>query len=402
MLRLTEDLAKDWLCRLGFPVPQGHVAGNAGEARAAALALGGAAMVKALIPAGRRGKAGAVVRAADADAVATAATRLLGGTVNNCLVEQVYVEACVAIRDELYLAFVVDGAQPVVLASLAGGVDVEDAVHDAPGGMARRVIDPIDGLAPWQALDLWLEAGLRGPPLAAVAALTTRLYQAFRDADALLFEVNPLALDETGAPQLVGTMMAIDPDALFRQQQWERAAARADAVAAGANPRERAVAEANRAYTGGECQYIELDGDIGLLVGGGGAGLYQHDLVLEAGGRPANHCVTPPTGADNRKLKAVLGAILDNPNLRGLLLGFNFAQMARTDIRVRTLVELLDKKRIDTARLPVVLRLFGAGESDSRAMVAGRPNVHYVPRGTTLKQAVDLIVRLVREQEAGS
>jgi len=122
--------------------------------------------------------------------------------------------------------------------------------------------------------------------------------------------------------------------------------------------------------------------------------LYQHDLMLEVGGRPANHCVTPPTGADNRKLKAVLSAIFDNPKLRGLLLGFNFAQMARTDIRARTLIELLDEKKIDTARLPIVIRLFGAGESESRAMVAGRPNIHYVPRGTTLKQAVRLIVQL--------
>ncbi|MPZ44321.1 MAG: hypothetical protein GEV05_13120 [Betaproteobacteria bacterium] len=151
---------------------------------------------------------------------------------------------------------------------------------------------------------------------------------------------------------------------------------------------------ANREYPGGECQYVELEGDIGLLVGGGGAGLYQHDLMLEAGGRPANHCVTPPTGSDNRKLKAVLSAILDNPKLRGLLVGFNFAQMARTDIRVRTLIELLDEKKIDTARLPIVIRLFGAGEPESRAMVAGRKNIHYVARGTTLKEAVRLIVQL--------
>lgn len=400
MLRLTEDLAKDWLRTRGFAVPRGLAADSVATARVAAERLGGAAVVKALIPTGRRGKAGAVVVTDDAEAAAAAAQRLLGATVNDCVVDQVYLEERVAIREELYLAFVVDGARPVALASRSGGVDIEDVAHASPGAMVRREIDPIDGLAPWQALELWLEAGLRGAALAAVAALTTRLYHAFCAADALLFEINPLALDAAGTPHLVGAMLAIDTDALMRQPQWQPAAARADASAAGANPRERAVAEANRAYAGGECQYIELDGDIGLLVGGGGAGLYQHDLVLEAGGRPANHCVTPPTGADNRKLKAVLGAILDNPKLRGLLLGFNFAQMARTDIRVRTLVELLDERRIDTARLPIVLRLFGAGEADSRAMVAGRPNVHYVPRGTTLKQAVDLIVRLVREQGA--
>jgi succinyl-CoA synthetase beta subunit len=135
-------------------------------------------------------------------------------------------------------------------------------------------------------------------------------------------------------------------------------------------------------------------------VGGGGAGLYLHDTVLELGGRPANHCVTPPVSADNRKLKAVLSAILDNPKVRGLLVGFNFAQMARTDIRTRTLVELLDEKQIDTRHFPIVIRLFGAGEELSRQMVAGRPNVHYLPRGTTLKQAAQQIVELTEQARA--
>lgn len=396
MLRLTEDLAKTWLAARGLAVPRGRLATCPDEARAVAAELGGASVVKALVPTGRRGKAGAVVLADDPEAAGRAASGLIGRVVNGHDVTQVYVEERVAIEDELYVAFIVDGAQPVVLASRAGGVDVEAAAGALPEGMARRTIDPIDGLAPWQAIELWLEAGLRGPVLAAVAATTAALYRAFRDADALVLEVNPLALDAAGKPHLVGAMLAIDPDALYRQPQWQTV----ELEAAGDNPRERAVAEANRAYAGGECQYIELDGDIGLLVGGGGAGLYQHDLVLEAGGRPANHCVTPPTGADNRKLKAVLEAIFDNPKARGLLVGFNFAQMARTDIRVRTLVSLLDERQIDTTRFPIVLRLFGTGEAESRAMLAGRPNVHYVPRGTTLKQAVDLIVRLVRENRS--
>lgn len=85
-----------------------------------------------------------------------------------------------------------------------------------------------------------------------------------------------------------------------------------------------------------------------------------------------------------------------------MLVGFNFAQMARTDIRVRSLLEMLDEKHIDTARFPIVIRLFGAGEEESRAMAAGRPNIYYVPRGTTLKQAVRLIVDLVGRQRQGA
>ena len=147
---------------------------------------------------------------------------------------------------------------------------------------------------------------------------------------------------------------------------------------------------------GGEAQYQEVDGDIGLLVGGGGAGLYLHDAILELGGRPANHCVTPPTGSDSRKLKEVLRAIFDNPRLRGLLVGFNFAQMARADIRVRALVDILREKRIDTTRLPIVIRLFGPGEEEARRLAAEFPGITYLPRGASLRQAAECIVALTK------
>jgi succinyl-CoA synthetase beta subunit len=106
--------------------------------------------------------------------------------------------------------------------------------------------------------------------------------------------------------------------------------------------------------------------------------------------------VTPPTGADNRKLRSVIEAIVDNPRARGLLVGFNFAQMARADIRVRTLVEVLDARAIDATRFPIVIRLFGAGEDEARSQVAGRPGIHYLPREASLDDAVRLIVALTR------
>lgn len=389
MLRLTEELAKAWLRDCGLPVPQGFTAASADEARGAAARLPSGAVVKALVPAGGRGKAGAVLMIGNADEAGAAAKQLLGSVVRGHLVHAVYVEERVAITDEYYLSFVLRDDRPEVLVSRVGGVDIEEVARVNPEKLVKLRVDPLRGLDTWTATDLWHAAGLRGASLPRIAALTTQLYGAFCRADALLLEVNPLAIDAAGAAHVVGAMMGIDPHALFRHPGW-----RGDSEPLPENPRERAVALANRASAGGECQYVELEGDIGLLVGGGGAGLYQHDLMLEAGGRPANHCVTPPTGADNLKLKAVLSAILDNPRLRGLLLGFNFAQMARTDIRARTLADLLDEKKIDTARLPIVIRLFGAGESESRAMMVGRPNIHYVSRGTTLKEAVRLIVQL--------
>ena len=394
MIRLSEAEAKTWLRESGLPVPWGMAASDAAAAAASVAEHAGPAVVKAMVATGRRGKAGAVLMADDGAARGAAAASLLGREVNGFRTAAVYVEQRIAITAEYYFAVVLDGASPEVLISCAGGVEIEEVAHSRPEAVLRAPIDPLTGLTAATASALWQRAGAPAAALARLAELSVGLYAAFVRADGLMLEINPLALDAAGQPWLVGAMLGVDPAALGRHPQW-----RASGEALPDNPRERAVVLANREGAG-ECQYNELDGDIGLLVGGGGAGLYLHDLILEFGGAPANHCVTPPTSADNRKLKAVLEAIFDNPRVRGVLVGFNFAQMARTDIRTRTLVEVLDAKQIDTSRLPVVIRLFGAGEADSRQMVAGRPNVHYVPRGTTLKEAAQLIVRLTAAARA--
>jgi succinyl-CoA synthetase beta subunit len=395
MIRLSEAQTKGWLRSLGLPVPWGQAAHSATEAEASIAEHPGPVVVKAMIPTGRRGQSGAVLMADHASDRSSAASKLIGLTVNGYLTEAVYIEERVGIAQEYFFAVVLEGPWPRVIASCKGGVEIEDIARSEPDALVHAEIDPLAGLNLWTATEVWLRAGASGPSLPRLADLSCRLYEAFVRADAVTLEINPLALDDQGEAWLVGAMLGIDDAALGRQARWASAS-----EPLSDNPRERAVALANRAGGGGECQYVELEGDIGLLVGGGGAGLYLHDTVLELGGRPANHCVTPPVSADNRKLKAVLSAILDNPKVRGLLVGFNFAQMARTDIRTRTLVELLDEKQIDTRHFPIVIRLFGAGEELSRQMVAGRPNVHYLPRGTTLKQAAQQIVELTEQARA--
>jgi len=389
MIVLTEDVAKAWLAGRGLPVPRGIVVRSPEAARDSADALPGDVVVKTLVPIGGRGKAGAVRAAGDPDARAAHAASLLGTEVRGHRVEALYVEARVDIHAEYFVSFAFRGAQPELIVSTRGGVDVEDAVRASANAYVVESLDVVEGLPPWRATELWLRAGLSGAALPAVAGITARLYEAFRDCDALTLEVNPLALDADGGVHIVGAMLAVDENAAFRHPEW-----RSLPVALPDNPRERAVELANATHPGDAARYVELDGDIGLLVGGGGAGLHIHDLVLELGGRPANHCATPPTSADDGKLKAVLRAIFGNPKVRGVLVAFNFAQMARTDVRVRALVDVVQEMRVDTRRIPVVIRLFGAGEATSRELAAPLPNVHYVPRGTSLADAAALIVRL--------
>jgi len=393
-MRLTEAQAKDWLRGRGLPVPWGMALTSPAQAAGSVDSFPGPVVLKAMVPTGRRGKAGAVRRAEGAEQRAEVARSLLDMVVHGHRTDAVYLEACVDIQAEYYLAFAMGEHAPEILLSAQGGVEIEEVARSQPQALVRQAIDPLQGLPPWVATELWRRAGVHGALLPQLAALSTRLYEAFRAGDATMLEINPLAVNAQGQASLVGAMVAIDDAALYRQPQWQ-----AD-VPLPENPRERAVVQANLAFAGGECQYTELAGDIGLLVGGGGAGLYLHDQVLACGGAPANHCVTPPTGSDRRKLHAVLSAILDNPAVRGLLVGFNFAQMARADLRVQTLVEVLDEKGIDTRRLPIVIRLAGGGEQAARALVQGRPHVHYLPREATLAEAAQLVVRLVAEHRA--
>ncbi len=396
MIRLPEDAAKRWLREQGIPVPSGEAADTPESAFSVASRFGDRVVVKALIPAGRRGKASAVIPVASPQAAADATLGLLGRMIDGHRVDRVYVEQMIPISTELFLSFTFDRDGPCVMLCARGGVEIETIVATSPDSLVERSIDPRRGLEVWHALDLWFEAGVRGRALRELASVTSRLCQVFRSADAEMLEVNPLAIDAYGRVLVVGAMVGLDASAVARHPEWPAV------TAAVANPRERRVAEVDASVPGGECRYVELDGDIGLLVGGGGAGLYQHDRLVAIGAKPANHCVTPPTGTDSRKLKAVIEAVLDNPRVRALLVGFNFAQMARADIRVRSLLEVLGEKRIDTARLPVVIRLFGAGEAEARAAVAGHPHIHYMTREATLDDAVRLTAALARSAMIGA
>lgn len=394
-MRLLEHDTKAWLRECGLPVAAGAAVDSPDAAGRQAELLGGDVVLKALVAAGRRGKSGAV-RSVKGRAEAEAAARdLLGKEIAGFTVRRLYIERRVTLARELYLGLTFGSLGPKVLVSEFGGIEIEQTFERNPASIASRDIDPRSGLRTWEAVALWEEAGLDARLLPGLAALTVRLYDAFRRADALMLEINPLALDEEGAQWPVGAMMEIDGNALSRHAQWAALEVSPDYAGASVNGRERLVVAADRKFPGGAVRYTELAGDIGLMVAGGGAGLLQHDMIVAAGGAPANHTDISPTPTPD-KPAAVFEAIFSNPRTRSLLIGYNFLQMAPCDLVIRALLTAMERCHIDARRLPIVVRLFGPGESQARALAASKPGIQYLPRGASLADGVAAIVAATR------
>lgn len=394
-MKLLEDRAKAWLRARHLPVPEGRAARTPEEAGAAARALSGRVAVKALVAAGRRGKAGGVKIAEGELAAQAAAGEILGMELAGQRTAQVYVESAVDIAAEYYLSFGFGRLAPQIVVSRQGGMDIEAVAASDPAAIVTAEIDPVRGLQVWRAADLWERAGVGGKLLPALAAMTARVYEAFREADALMLEVNPIAVTRAGTLSLVGTMMEIDANALFRHPDWQDLGLE-DAGPGGRalNERERAVAAADRKFQGGAIRYTEVPGEIALFVSGGGAGLLQHDLMLAAGGRPANHSDLSPASID--KPAALFDAMFANPEAKGLLIGMNYLQLLPCTLIIEALLLSIKRNGVDPRRFPIVVRLFGPKEDEARRLAATVPGIRYLPHGASLEEGVREIVALVK------
>jgi succinyl-CoA synthetase beta subunit len=388
--RLTEDETKDILKEAGLPVPKGEAVSSSNAARAAAEHFPEGSVLKALVPTGRRGKAGAVHMINAPDEAAAATEKLLGQTIHDFYVDQVYIEERVAITEEYYLSFAIEAYPPKLLISCKGGVDIEDTFRTNPEAVVMKDIDPLVGLTANAATGYWREAGVADQHLRKLGDITKKLYEVFRDQDALTLELNPVAIDSNGEVQLVGTMMALEDPMFLHTDSGGMVS-----LGRKLNERERRVAEANINLPGGMMRYTELDGDIGLYVGGGGMGVIEHDLILKEGGKPANHTDSSTVNAD--KVRVLAEAILDNPNVRGLLVSWHFQQMGRIDRRVIPVAELLKERNVDLEKFPVVIRMFGPGEPDARKVCVELPGIHYLPHAAPVEDAVRLILKLTNE-----
>lgn len=402
MARLLESQALDLLREAGVPLPRYEVTGDPGGAREAAIRLGGRVVVKALVPAGKRGRAGGVLFADDPEAAARCAERLLGMTLAHYPVTQVLVEERLEVEHEFYLSFMIDNRHQAiaVIASTAGGVDVEELSRVDPSRVRTEYVDPVAGLADFAARQMWYDAGVRGGLLPQLGGLTARLYRVFVGCDAYILEVNPLVVTGEGKVMPAAVLMGVDDAALFRQP------ALAGKVQAGMERTWRPLTELERQVVAvneadpyrGTARYTEMEGgDIGFLCGGGGASLLLFDAVRQAGGHPANYSEVGgnPTA---EKVYGVAKAILSKPGVKGLLVAHNITNNTQVDLVAEGVLRALDDHGLDPRTFPVVAREAGVNEDRARGLFQSR-GVEYYSDEITLYEAARRIVARVREAQ---
>jgi succinyl-CoA synthetase beta subunit len=358
-VHFPEHHAKRLLADAGLPVPRGGVAADADEAADRARELGGAVAVKAQVPAGGRGKAGGVRFADTPEQAAALAAELLGTSVAGFPVERVLLEECVDIRRELYAAVLNDAASrgPLVLFSTEGGIDIEEVHAAAPEQVLRSGLDIRQGLSEAAARELVEPADLDAGERRAVAAALATIYRVYREVDAELVEVNPLAIDVDGELRALDCKLSMDDGARPRHPELVEQVA-ADLPDTGT--------ELERRARDLGLFYIELDGDVGVLANGAGLTMTTMDVISHYDGAPANFL---EIGGDAyTKATPALRLALSNPKVRSLVVNFCGA-FARTDVMTEGVVSAIEELRPE---LPITFSIHGTGEDEAIALVRER------------------------------
>ncbi len=400
MGRVLEHDTKTILAQHGITIPRGGVAASSNAARARAHEIGGSVAVKAHIVAGKRGKAGAVRLVDTPDEAESAAERLIGSVVGGYPVESVLVEERVSIARELYLSLTIDReeARTRILVSSEGGIEIEEIARARPDSLVSVTTRASDGLPDFLARTLWRRAGITGALLPRLGSLTSALYRAFRELDAYLLEVNPLAVTDNGDLVAVGAVLAIDDAALFRHPELrDRVQAGSEKVWRPLTLREEQVNALNAAEPyRGSARYLELEGgDIGFLCGGGGASLVLFDSLVSAGGHPANYSEFGGNPTET-KVTGLASVVLSKPGVRGLFVAHNITNNTQVDVIARGVVRALREANLPED-FPVVAREIGVHDAEGRAIFEAA-GVQYFGERSTLTDAARAMTDAMKQR----
>jgi len=362
-VKIHEYQAKALLAKSGVPVPRGKEASTPAEAKKVASELKGRVVIKAQVYAGGRGKAGGIKTANTPEEAERLAGQLLGtrlvthqtGT-DGVPVSKVLVEEASEVERELYLSVLVDGASrsPLMMASEAGGMEIEEVAQATPEKIFKTSIDPGVGFQPFQGRNLAYGINLTGSQFREAVQIMRNLYELFMSKDCSLIEINPLAITTDGRVVALDAKINFDDNALFRHRDVEEL-----------EDREQEEPLEVQAADWGIKNYVKMDGDIGCMVNGAGLAMAVNDLIQYCGGRAANFLDIGTLNTTDRVVNSFKMFITD-PGVKAVLVNI-FGGMARVDVIAQGIVEAYQQMDIN---FPVVVRLAGTNVEEGKRILA--------------------------------
>ena len=374
-MKLHEYQSKQIFAKYGVPIPKGRVAATASDAKQIAEELGGKVVIKSQVLVGGRGKAGGIRLAKSPHEAEDVATAILSMEIKGLPVRKVLVDEAVNISKEIYLGITNDRAvrKPVIMASAAGGVDIEEIAQRSPEKIIKVYVDPLLGLRDYQARDIAVSIDLPREHWRPFTEIARGLWRAYVENDATLAEINPLVITADNHLMALDGKMLIDDNAMFRHPDLSDMR----------DLDEEAPAEIEARKYG--LSYIKLDGQIGCMVNGAGLAMASMDIIKLFGGSPANFLdIGGGAGAD--KVAAALRIILTDSNVKAVLINI-FGGITRCDEVARGVLVAIDEVK---PKVPMVIRLVGTNAEEGRAILAQAKMITADTLADAAQKAVDV------------
>ncbi len=386
-VKAHEYQAKKLFAEYGIPVPKGEIAKTPSEAKEIATKIGGKVVVKAQVHAGGRGKAGGIKVVNSPGEAEEAASNLIGKQLvthqtgsEGVPINAVLVEEALDTERELYLGIVIDSitGKPVIMASEAGGMEIEEIAAKSPEKILKVYVDPGIGLRPFQTSALAFGLNLNRDQIRQATGMFSGLFRLFQDKDCSLAEINPLVVASDGRLLALDAKLNFDDNALFRHKD----------VAELRDPSQEDTLEVQAKNMGIE-NYIKLDGNIGIVVNGAGLAMSVMDTLKLAGGEPANF-LDIGTVNDPERMVNSFRILISDPSVKSVMVNV-FGGMARVDIIAQGIVE--SYKQMDI-KVPVVVRLAGTNVEEGNRIL-NESGISLI-RADTFREAAEKAVAAAR------
>jgi len=392
-LKIHEYQANSVLARFGVPVPRGEVTSTGQDAAAIAERLGtSVVVVKAQIHAGGRGKGGGVKLAKSPHEAERLARQMIGMTLvthqtgpEGRKVGRVLIEEGLQIERELYLSMLIDRAagRPVIIASAAGGMDIEEVAATHPEKILREHVNPATGVVPFQARKLAFAMGLEAGPAGRMVKVLEAIYKAFIETDASMIEINPLILTKGGDLLALDAKVTFDDNALYRHPDLREFRDLSEE-----DPLE---VEASKF----SLNYIRLDGNIGCMVNGAGLAMATMDIIKLAGGEPANF-LDVGGGANAEQIKNAFRILMADKNVKAVFINI-FGGILRCDVLAAGVIAAVKDLGVP---VPIVIRMEGTNVEEGKRML--RESGLNFTTADSMSEGANAVVSLAGSASVGS